>query len=113
MQNKFPKRIIDYNSDEMEELISSCIERKFNSFMLNNNHPDKGYLDVKQAAEFLHCSVSKIYFLTSKRLIPHIKSGKKLLFVMKDIDAWLKEKNVLPAAANMVRGFKSKTYVRQ
>lgn len=39
-----------------------------------------GYLDVKGAAEFLSCPVSRIYALVSARRIPFHKDGSRTLF---------------------------------
>lgn len=43
-------------------------------------------LDVKEAAAFLHVSVSYIYKLTHKKLIPYYKPfGKKIYFLKKEL----------------------------
>jgi excisionase family DNA binding protein len=49
------------------------------------------YLTVNDLSEYLHLSRSTIYKKTSARLIPYIKSGKKLLFEKEAIDEWLKQ----------------------
>ena len=46
-------------------------------------------MDIKIAAEFLHCSVGGIYGLTHKREIPFCKRGKRLLFRREDIEKWV------------------------
>jgi excisionase family DNA binding protein len=54
-------------------------------------------LNVNQVAKMLDLSVSHVYFLTSKKAIPHIKlSNKKVLFDKKDIENWLDKKRVEP-----------------
>ncbi len=49
------------------------------------------YLSVDQVAEVLHLSPGTIYQYTSKRRIPFIKFGGKLLFEWEEIKEWLHE----------------------
>ena len=51
----------------------------------------KNYLTIDDLSEYIHLSRSTIYKKTSARLIPYIKSGKKLLFKKDAIDEWLNE----------------------
>ena len=51
----------------------------------------KSYLTIDDLSEYIHLSRSTIYKKTSARLIPYIKSGKKLLFKKDAIDEWLNE----------------------
>jgi excisionase family DNA binding protein len=47
------------------------------------------YLNISELSEYIHLSSSAIYKMTSRRRIPYIKSGKKLLFKRDAIDDWL------------------------
>ena len=48
------------------------------------------YLTTVQASKFLGISITYLYELTSKRLIPFYKpSGKKLLFKHSDLTNWI------------------------
>jgi excisionase family DNA binding protein len=49
------------------------------------------YLSVGELSDYLKLSKSTIYKKTSSRLIPFLKSGKKLLFDKEAIDEWLKQ----------------------
>ena len=60
----------------------------------------KKYLSLSQLAEYINLSHSTIYKKTSLNQIPHIKSGKKLLFDQAKIDEWL-EKFEQPTCAEM------------
>ncbi len=51
----------------------------------------KNYMNVNELSEYINLSTSTIYKKTSARLIPYIKSGKKLLFKKDAIDDWLNE----------------------
>ena len=51
------------------------------------------YLSAEEASKLLNISITYLYELTSKKLIPHYKpSGKKLLFKKSDLINWI-EKN--------------------
>ena len=51
---------------------------------LQQNPPDK-FLTIHEAADFLNLSVNTIYGLTSRRAIPFMKTGKKLIFSEKSL----------------------------
>ncbi len=51
----------------------------------------KGFISTKEAARFLKISINTLYGMTSKRLIPFIKNGKKLYFKRADLIAWLEK----------------------
>jgi excisionase family DNA binding protein len=46
-------------------------------------------LSLKEAAEFLRLSVSKLYQLTSKNEVPFYKQGSRVLFKRSDLLKWL------------------------
>lgn len=45
-------------------------------------------LDVKEAAEYLHISVDRLYHIIDE--VPHHKIGKKLLFSERSLMKWIK-----------------------
>ena len=50
---------------------------------------------VKEAATFLHVSISHLYKMTHKRLVPHYKpNGKMLYFYRKDLENFISSKPV-------------------
>ena len=51
----------------------------------------KKYLSLDELSEYINLSNSTIYKKTSARLIPFIKSCKKLLFNTDAIDLWLEK----------------------
>ncbi|MCX2741988.1 helix-turn-helix domain-containing protein [Pontibacter anaerobius] len=76
--------------DELTELVLSCVQKA-----LNLAHPfqksEENFLNLKQAAAFTLMPESTLYSYTSKRLIPHIKRGKRLLFKQSDLAQWLSD----------------------
>ena len=54
------------------------------------------YLDVPSLAEYIYSTVGTVRVKVSKRQIPHIKCGARVLFDRERIDAWLSEQRVEP-----------------
>jgi excisionase family DNA binding protein len=52
---------------------------------------DSTYLSVDATCKYLNIAKPTLYTYTSKRLIPFIKRGRKLLFSKVDLDNWLSE----------------------
>jgi len=54
---------------------------------------EDGFLDVKEAASFLHMSVSRIYQLkATDSTFPCHQVGSKLLFDKQELIKWVKER---------------------
>ena len=51
-------------------------------------------LSFEDGCAFIGISKSHGYKLTSKKLIPHFKRGKRIYFNRKELEAWLLEKRV-------------------
>jgi len=61
--------------------------------------PNNPWLNIEQAADYLKMKVNTLYEKTSKRLIPHYKNGKTLIFKTDELDEYLKSKKVSTHAA--------------
>lgn len=48
-------------------------------------------LNIEEIASLINVSKQHVYFLTSKKQIPHVKKGKRLYFYKSEILQWLKE----------------------
>ena len=48
--------------------------------------------NVQEASEYLDTPLGTLYQLTSKKLIPFHKRGRKLYFFQNELDAWIKSK---------------------
>jgi excisionase family DNA binding protein len=70
------------------ELVEAIAERAA-ELLTEQMPPPSPYLDVDGAAEYLACSSSRIYALTSTRRIPHHRDGSRLLFRREELDAWI------------------------
>ena len=51
-------------------------------------------MDIQEAAAFLNLALPTLYAKTSKRVIPHYKQGKKLLFKRAELIAWIESSRV-------------------
>ena len=49
------------------------------------------YFSISELSAYIKLSKSTIYKKTSLNQIPHIKSGKKLLFSQAKVDEWLEQ----------------------
>jgi excisionase family DNA binding protein len=50
---------------------------------------EMNYLDMENLAEYIHLSKSTIYKMVCNNAIPHIKLGRRTLFVKDQIDKWV------------------------
>lgn len=53
-------------------------------------------LTVEEVARLLRLPRSTVYELTRTRRLPHIKVGRRTLFVRVDLDAWVVANRVMP-----------------
>ena len=86
MENPF--QIINEKLDNIEKILSQIktgqvTEKPFVVKQL------KELMNVKEVAEYLSISKSKIYKYTCYRQIPFIKTGKKIYFRKAEVDEWL------------------------
>ncbi len=49
----------------------------------------KELISIAEAASYLKMPLQSVYKLTSKRLVPFYKPGKRILFDVSELDAWL------------------------
>ncbi len=56
---------------------------------------NKDFLTLQEACSYLGMSKSKIYKLTSNRVIPHYKVENKLMFNKKELNDWIKDYKVM------------------
>lgn len=57
--------------------------------------PKSKYLDVNEAAEYLRVSAHTIYDWVHQKTIPHRHHGRKLVFLITEIDRW-SDGNMVP-----------------
>ncbi len=68
--------------------VLSALER-IEQMIINHLRESKEILTVYEAAEFLNLETSYLYQLTSKRLIPFYRPGRKLYFKKSDLIDWI------------------------
>ena len=88
--------VTSLTNEELKSLIKQSVREVLNeerSAGLKESSDDD-LVDVKKASGFLNMAVATIYEKTSRRLIPHLKQGKKLYFSIKELTAWLKKGKV-------------------
>ncbi len=52
---------------------------------------ESGFIGVQAASEYLSCPTSRIYALVSVARISHHRDGTRLLFVPRELDAWVRD----------------------
>ena len=94
------ERTISVNPYEIliEELADIKVMLRFILQDKNTIEEKPDLIDVKEASELTHLSVSSIYKKTSTNTIPFIKrkGSNKLIFSRIDLNTWLKESDCLP-----------------
>ena len=86
MENPF-ESIIE-RLDRIEKLLVSLVPT---DAAMTNAHFNKEILTLKELCSYLELSASHVYKLTSQNEIPFTKRSKRIYFVKKDIDDWLKK----------------------
>jgi predicted DNA-binding transcriptional regulator AlpA len=82
--------ITTISKNEIKQLIEGAVQK---AILKNQNLSDDqntSFIDVNKAAEFLGIAKATLYGKCSKKLIPHLKKGKKLYFDQKELIGWLK-----------------------
>ena len=69
----------------------------------------KEFISTAEAAKYLKMSQAAIYKLTSRKEIPFYKPGKRILFEVSELDAWLLgSKSVSKSSSNLFNNPKIK-----
>lgn len=76
--------------EDLKAIISAALNELLASTPSQQNLPKKLYSKA-EAANYLKIPEATIYQLTSKRLIPFSKVGRRLVFRQEDLDKWLLE----------------------
>jgi excisionase family DNA binding protein len=63
--------------------------------MKRNLDFQKPYISLEEASEYLSLSRSTLYQYTSKRIIPHYKIGRKLLFKVSELNKFIESHRVV------------------
>lgn len=82
--------IVQISPEQFSDLITKTINKAVKQ-ALDDNRDKERLLTLKDTSQYLNLSIQTLYSYTSRKTIPYIKKGKKLLFRKKDLDEWLKE----------------------
>ena len=61
-----------------------------------SDNPNRRFLDVKEAAEYLGLAISTLYTMVSQRRVPFVKMGRRTKFDRKELDRWVHIHSVRP-----------------
>ena len=81
--------IIIINKTELEELIQGAVKNAVQN--AQQAKPTDELMDVDQASKFLHLAKQTLYGLTSERLIPYLKRGKRIYFKREELLNWINQ----------------------
>ncbi len=73
--------------NDLDELINEAL--KSNGQSKETKTLEERFLSIDEAASYLNLARQTVYGLTSKRLIPFLKKGKKLYFIESELKNWL------------------------
>ncbi|MDZ4453247.1 helix-turn-helix domain-containing protein [Bacillus cereus] len=73
--------------ESIREVVREEIQTALAAFQ-QQTQPNK-VMRVKEAAAYLNIAVSRVYELANHPQFPVIRDGRKLLFLQKDLEAWL------------------------
>lgn len=79
--------------EEFKALLKDSLMEAVAELKLQSDSQDP-VMNAQQAAAFLNVEIATIYEKTSKKLIPHYKQGKKLLFKKSELVAWVESARV-------------------
>ena len=82
-------KIIIMNKTDLEELIQGAVKSAVQN--AQKAKPTDELMDVDQASKFLHLAKQTLYGLTSERLIPYLKRGKRIYFKKEELLNWVNQ----------------------
>lgn len=81
---------IQLNPDELQDLMKEAISDYFFHNPANSFQTQEKLMTIREAAQFLKCSIQTIYGKVSKKEIPFHKQGKRLYFSERELTKWIK-----------------------
>ena len=76
----------------IEDAIGQLLNEKYDK--QNQNESYSGFLNITQAAKYLHVARQTLYGLTSSRRIQHYKTGKFIFFKKQELDIWIEKHKI-------------------
>lgn len=83
--------ILQLNNEHLSDLIQDAVRKVIRETLQKAAPPEpEQLLTIQQAADLLNLSVSSIYGLTHRAVIPVCKRGKRLYFSKQELLDWIK-----------------------
>lgn len=85
--------IIVTDPEQLSKIVKEAVaEAVSNSYKFKEEvPPSKAFLNLQEASKFLNLAPQTLYGLTSRKAIPFLKKGKKLLFAKDALEKWMLE----------------------
>ncbi|HGH7180710.1 helix-turn-helix domain-containing protein [Bacillus luti] len=77
--------------ESLKELIREIVREEIRAALAEFQQQSQSnkVMRVKEVAEYLNIAVCRVYELANHPQFPVIREGRKLLFLQKDLEAWL------------------------
>ena len=88
-----------FGFDKMPEILRQLfekverIEATLDKIIILKQETDNP-LSIEEAASYLNVTKAALYSMTSRRLIPFSKPGKRVYFLKKDLDTWVNQAKI-------------------
>jgi len=76
-------------SELVEQLAEQVAERAA-ALLSDGQGQEERWLTVESAAVYLDCKPRRLYEFVERRLIPHERDGRRILFLRSELDAWVR-----------------------
>ena len=83
--------LMQLSAQEVRQILREEIKEALKNYQPSQKTSDEYELmTIQETAEFINLTVSSVYGLVHRKLIPHVKRGKRLIFEKQVIIEWLK-----------------------
>lgn len=81
---------LEVSREDLEHFASGLVQKAL-SAQRQSTPPEKTILTISEAGELTNLAKQTLYAMTSQRLIPHFKRGKRVLFRRDELEQWMTE----------------------
>lgn len=81
---------LEVTKEDLEHFAMEIVQKALNA-QRQPNTPAKDILNISEAGELTNLAKQTLYAMTSQRLIPHFKRGKRVLFRRGELEQWMTE----------------------
>ncbi|MES2795434.1 MAG: helix-turn-helix domain-containing protein [Bacteroidota bacterium] len=98
-------KIVVLTANEVATLVQTSVRLALSEHNPKTSVDDNKPMSVDEASEFLGLPKNTIYQFTSKRILPHKKIGRRIVFFKSELLAWLETRNKKTKIAIEAEGF--------